>query len=99
MNEADSSLNITSKKRKFEILPLSGSGLVIGDDGRLHRKNIMCSVMSTNDKGKTSGNTPVNHLIAAEPVDVRKLYLIYRMTSAINNLNFRFFTIDWNSND
>jgi len=94
MNEADSSLNLTSKKRKFEILPLSGSGLVIGDDGRLHHKNIICSVMSTKDKGETSGNTPVNPLIAVDPVDVRKSHSIYRMTSAINNLNFRFFTID-----
>ncbi|KEH38842.1 GTP-binding elongation factor Tu family protein [Medicago truncatula] len=89
MKEADSSLNITSKKRKFEILPLSGSGLVIGNDGRLHRKNIMCSVMSTNDKGKTSGNTPVNQLIAADPVDsiAARLHSIELHEPADRNIN------------
>jgi hypothetical protein len=36
--------------------------------------------MLTDDKGKTSGNIPVNSPIAAGPVDVSKSYLIYGMS-------------------
>jgi hypothetical protein len=42
--------------------------------------------MLTDDKGKTSGNIPVNSPIAAGPVDVSKSYLIYGMSSSINNV-------------
>jgi purine nucleoside permease len=68
-----------------QILSLSGSCLV-GGNGRHHRENAMCSVMLTSDKGKTSGNTSVNALIAAGAVDLRKSYLIYGMSSSIINL-------------
>jgi len=50
--------------------------------------------MLTDDKGMTSGSTHVNSLIAAFPVEASKSHLIYGMTSAINNLYFKFFTID-----
>jgi len=78
---------------EFHIMSLSIKCLV-GDDGRHCRAKAECSVILTDDKGIFFVNAHVNSLLAASPVEVSKSYLIYGMSSAINNIYFKFFTID-----
>jgi len=74
---------------KCWLLTNSFKTCLIGEDGHHHhRKIVICYVMLADDMGRTSGNTPVNSLTAACFVEVSKSYLIYGMSSAINNIHF-----------
>jgi len=59
---------------------------LVGDDGRHCRAKAACSIMLTDCEGILYGYAHVNSLKAAGPVEVSKSYLIYGMSSAMNNI-------------